>query len=83
MMSDTDPAVVEMLIERWCAMSPGEKWAQAFELNRIGERLSRAGVMDRYPDATEHETKMRVFALRIPRDVMIAAYGWDPDVEGR
>jgi hypothetical protein len=82
-MSDTDPVVVDMLVKRWREMSPGQKWAQAFELNRVGESLLRAGAMHRYPDATEHQTRMRVMSIRVPRDLMIAAYGWDPDIEGR
>ena len=40
---------------------------------------AEAGVRLRYPDATDREVFLRAASLRIPRDLMIAAYGWDPE----
>ena len=39
---------------------------------------ARAGVRLRYPGITEREVFLRAAALRLPRETMIAAYGWDP-----
>jgi hypothetical protein len=36
----------------------------------------------RHPDAGPDEVRLRALALRLGRDLMIAAYGWDPDIEG-
>jgi len=42
-------------------------------------QLAEAGVRLRYPIISEREAFLRAAALRIPRDLMIKAYGWDPD----
>lgn len=69
-------------MEIWRAMSPEEKFAVVAELNRDVDRMAAAGVRQRYPQATERELFLRVAALRNGRALSIAAYGWDPDVEG-
>jgi hypothetical protein len=42
-------------------------------------QLAEAGVRLRYPNISEREVFLRAAALRIPRDLMIKAYGWDSD----
>jgi hypothetical protein len=59
--------------------TPGEKIAMAFEMSEFAVRLSESGVRARYPNASEREIFLRSAALRIPRDLMIRAYGWDPE----
>jgi hypothetical protein len=41
--------------------------------------FAEAGVRMRYPDASDREVFLRAAALRIPRHLMIAACGWDPE----
>jgi hypothetical protein len=37
----------------------------------------------RFPNAVGRECVLRLGALTIDRDLMIEAFGWDPDLEGR
>ena len=46
------------------------------------EQLSEAGVRSRYPDVDDHEVRLRVFALRLGRELMVKVYDWDPAIEG-
>ncbi len=71
-----------MQVERWRAMSPTDKAAIVDALNRDVQRLAEAGVRRRYPKATDREVFLRVAALRNGTDLSVAAYGWDPEVEG-
>ena len=68
--------------ERCRAMTPAERAAVVAELNNAADEMARAGILLRYPDADEREIFLRLTALKIGRDLMVQAYGWDPDVEG-
>ena len=57
-----------------------EKLATAFELSEMVRRLSLAGVRLRHPGASERELLLRMVALQVPRDLMIPAYDWHPDL---
>ena len=61
-------------------MSAGQKLAQMFELTRMVLNLAAAGVRGRYPEASEREVFLRTAALHLPKDLMIRAYGWHPDL---
>ena len=52
-----------------------------FELSDFAVRMSESGVRARDPEASEREIFLRSAALRLPRDLMIRAYGWDPETE--
>lgn len=80
---DTSADVTTMQLEHWRAMSPAEKLAQVDELNQACYRLAAAGARQRYPEASDEEVHLRVLALSLDRDLMIAAYGWDPVLKGR
>jgi len=56
----------------------GERMMMAFDLSEFANRMSEAGVRARYPEASEREVFLRAAALRLPRDLMIRAYGWIP-----
>jgi hypothetical protein len=51
----------------------------AVELSDFAARVSESGVRANHPDAPEREIFLRSAALRLPRDLMIRAYGWDPE----
>jgi hypothetical protein len=53
--------------------------SMALAMTEFAIRVSESGVRARYPNASEREVFLRAAALRIPRDLMIRAYGWDPD----
>src|SRR5579884_229146 len=76
--SDTDPRAFEVMIESLRAKTPEERMALAFELTSRALRASEAGVRMLYPNADEHEVKMRAAARRYDRETMIRAFGWDP-----
>jgi hypothetical protein len=59
--------------------TPGERIAVAFELSDFAIRMTESDVRANYPGASERESFLRTVALRLPRDLMIRTYGWDPD----
>ena len=79
---DTPGEVMDLVVERWRAMSAADKLGAVAELNRACDQLSESGVCRRHPGASEQEVQHRVFALRLGRDLMVDVYGWDPVVEG-
>ncbi len=79
MVDDTDPRAREVLLELERQMSPGRKAALAFAMSRMVLRAAEAGVRLRYPNADEHEVLVRTAALHLDRELMIRAYGWDPE----
>jgi hypothetical protein len=77
--TDTDPHVMEVWLNMLRAKTPGERILMAFELSDFAVRVAESGVRTRYPEASEREIFLRSAALRLPRDLMIRAYGWDPE----
>lgn len=59
--------------------TPGERIEMVFELTDFALRMAESGVRVRHPDASEREIFLRSAALRLPRELMIRAYGWDPE----
>ena len=79
---DTDPKALRVFYEIQRRRSPGEKANDVFELTDLHVQLAERGVRMRYPGIGEREVFLRAAALRIPRDLMIKAYGWDPEAHG-
>ena len=79
---DTNPEALAVfyVIQRRC--SPEQKLADVFALSEGLFETVKAGVRLRYPDAEEREVFLRAVATRVPRELMIGAYGWDPDAAG-
>ncbi|MCL5743571.1 MAG: hypothetical protein M1541_06540 [Acidobacteria bacterium] len=77
--SDTDPRALEVFLSLQRRMTPGEKVAAVFQLSNMVLRLAEAGVRKLYPNAGEAEVLMRVAARHLDRDLVIRAYGWDPE----
>jgi hypothetical protein len=75
---DTSPEVQRLLVERWRAMPTWRKAELVNALSRDCERLALAGIRERHPDATPEEARLRLGALRLGRELMIQAFGWDP-----
>jgi hypothetical protein len=70
------------VVQRWQQMSARDKLDQVAAANRSCEQLAEAGVRVRHPDASHDEVRLRVLALRLGRDLMAEAYGWDPAGKG-
>ncbi|CAB4555883.1 MAG: hypothetical protein F2534_07220 [Actinobacteria bacterium] len=80
--TDTSTDVAQLLVERWRSMTPIDKFRAVDAANRSVDLLAAVGVRQRHPGASDEEVRRRVVALRIGRELSIAAYGWDPEVEG-
>lgn len=78
-LSDTDLRTQEVYYGLLRSMTPEQRIARVFELCEFQRSLQIASVRSMYPDADEDEVRMRVAARILPRDLMIKAYGWDPD----
>ena len=77
---DTDPKALEVFIQLYRDMTPGERVARVFELTAFQEGLQRSSVKAMYPEADEREVFLRVAARRLDRETMIKVYGWDPEL---
>jgi hypothetical protein len=77
--TDTDPRAMEVWLRVLREKTPGERIAIAFDLTDFALRMAESGVRANHPGASEREIFLRSAALRIPRDLMIRAYGWDPE----
>lgn len=80
--SDTSLEVERLLIEAYRRMPPWEKAGRVREMADALEALALAGIAARHPQATEHERRLRSAALRLDRETMMCAFGWDPVVHG-
>jgi hypothetical protein len=80
--TDTDPRAMEVWLDLMRRMPAGRKLESVFALNRLAIELSEAGVRMAYPEAGDREIFLRAAARRLSRDLMIRAYGWDPDAHG-
>jgi len=71
---DTSPEVEEMLINAWREMTPEQKGAIMTGLTRATFALARAGVRDRYPDASPEEQRLRLAILILGEELAHKAY---------
>jgi hypothetical protein len=77
--ADTDQRAMEVWMDMLRAKTPGERIAMAFELSDLAVKVAESGLRARHPNACEREIFLRSAALRLSRDLMIRAYGWDPE----
>jgi hypothetical protein len=77
--ADTDPHTMEVWLELLRNKTPGERMDAALQLSEFALRMNEAGVRAQYPEASEREIRLRAAARHLPRELMLAAYGWDPD----
>jgi len=80
--TDTDPRAMEVWLEVLRSKTAGERFAMALDLTDFAIRMSENGVRERFPHASDREVFLRAASLRLPRDLMILAYGWDPQADG-
>ena len=77
--ADTEPEALQVYLKLHREMTPEERLRRVFELSDFQQSLQIAGVRAMYPEAGDRELFYRVAARRLGRDIMIQAYGWDPD----
>lgn len=78
---DTDPAVMKVWIELLRKKTPGEKLAAVLTASDLVLAFYEMGVRRLHPDAGEDEVRARVAARHLPRELVAAAYGWDPGTD--
>jgi len=71
-----------MLIEGYRKMPAWRKLQIVSQANRFARQLILMDIRSRYPNADEEECRMRMASRWIPRDLMIRAFGWDPEEHG-
>ena len=77
--TDTDPRAMEVWLDLMRHMPAGEKLAVVLSGAQFVLQLYEMGVRRMHPDASDHEVLLRVAARHLPRELMIRAYGWDPE----
>ena len=75
---DTSPEALKVFYEIQRRRTPEQKLADVFALSQGLFEAVKTGMRLRHPDADEREVFLRAVATRLPRDLMIKAYGWDP-----
>ena len=79
---DTSPEAERVLLQLSRKMSPREKLEIASAMSRTLRKLAEVGVRASHPHASEEEVRKRLSARLLPRHLVVAAYGWDPEKEG-
>ena len=80
--TDTDPRAMEVWLELIRQKPPGERLATTLSLADLALKMAEAGVRKMHPEAPDREVFLRVAARHLPRELMIRAYGWDPETNG-
>jgi len=71
-----------VLIEGYRQMTPAQRLRAAVTLTHAVQHLAGIGIALRHPGAEARELKMRLGSLRLERQQMIDAFGWDPAEHG-
>jgi hypothetical protein len=80
--SDTSPEIEALMLERWRAMSPAAKWRLMSDQVLSDDEHALVGIAAAHPAAGERELRLRLAALKYGRELMVGAFGWDPQREG-
>jgi len=79
---DTPLDVERLQIERYREMGPRRRLVAALELNAALDLVARAGIRARNGALSAEQERLQLFALRLDRDQMRTAFGWDPGAPG-
>ncbi len=80
--TDTDPRAMEVWLDLLRRMPAGEKLGATLNASQFLLQLYEMGVRRLHPDANDREVLLRVAARHLPRELVIRAYGWDPEADG-
>ncbi len=72
---DTSPDAERVLVGLYQRMSPGRKARQVEELTRGVQQLALSRLRAEDPSADDETLKLRLAALWVDRDLLLAAYG--------
>ncbi len=79
---DTSPEAERVLIDRYRRLDLHARLRLAFDQQEVSDAFALCGIRMRHPQADEREQKLRLAALKIERELMLRAYGWDPLEKG-
>ncbi len=79
---DTSPEARRILVEGYRRMSVAEKARRVDEMTVAVQQLALARIRAQYPGRSEREYRLRLASLWLDRELMVRAFGWDPEVEG-
>ena len=79
---DTSPEALKVFYAIQRRRTGEQKLGDAFDLSEGLFEMAKQGVRMRYPNAPEREVLLRAVATRLPRELMIRAYRWDPLAHG-
>jgi predicted RNA-binding Zn ribbon-like protein len=80
--TDTDPRAMEVWLDLLRQKPPGERLATTLALTDLTLKVTEAGVRASHPQASDREVFLRLAARHLPRELMVRAYGWDPELDG-
>lgn len=80
--SDTSPEADEVMFRLWRTATPAQKLQKVLNLGKMVNELVRGELRQRYPLATQREIDLRLASRNLPRETMIRAFGWDPEIHG-
>ncbi len=75
---DTDAQTDHVLFCLYRRMTLQQKAERLVTMWRVMQSLAEAQIRSYYPTIEERELRLRVGSRRIPRELMIEAFGWDP-----
>jgi hypothetical protein len=77
--SDTSHSVQARMDAAYQAMTPAEKISRMVALTELAYSFALARIREQHPGETEREHRLRLCSRWLPRESMIAAFGWDPE----
>jgi hypothetical protein len=80
--TDTDPRAMEVWLDILRQKPAGDRLAATLALADLALKMAEAGVRASHPHISNREVFLRRAARHLPRDLMVRAYGWDPEVDG-
>jgi hypothetical protein len=76
---DTSPEIEAFLIEGYRRMDAAQKLECVRQATHAAQQMALVRLRERYPDAPSRELDLRLASLWLDRDLMIRAFGWNPD----
>lgn len=81
-LNDTSPDAERVLIDGYRKMSPARKLQRVFDLSETLRQMSRQRIVERYgASLSERDIRLRLAALYLDKETMVAAFGYDPEGE--
>jgi hypothetical protein len=81
-LSDTSPAIHQIIVEGYRRMPPHEKLIQVNEMTKAVQQLALARIRKQHKNISEQEESFRLASLWLDRETMIRVFNWDPFLQG-